>query len=243
MIDEVFAIGFRNPHNLTFAVDASGTPRLIVTEIGRDNIEEINVVSAGKSYGWGDREGVFVHRPQSGTINGLDNLPENEVENGYTFPNVIWGHEGVVGESFVGQAVAGGHVIQNGSSELNNQFIFLEFATDGRAYHVDFEDMLAQTTELDATDPDRNSPDALTWVTPQELTILFDHDNDPSTTPLVRSSLKDVLDDEPNFQTIFSAGKVRADLRLGQGPNGELYILNKRNGWVYVATNTLAPAR
>ena len=56
--------------------------------------------------------------------------------------------------------------------------------------------------------------------------------------PLVRDSLKDVLDDEPDFKTILSAGKVRADLRFGQAPDGSLYILNKRNGWVYVATNT-----
>ena len=235
MIDEAFAIGFRNPHNLTFAQDAAGVARLIVTEIGRDNIEEINIVEAGNSYGWGDREGPFVHNPSSGEINGIDNLPSNEALNGYNFPNVIWGHEGVVGESFVGQAIAGGHVIQNGSSDLDDQFVFLEFATDGRAYHVDFSEMLAQTTSLDAT----NGPEDLTWVTPQELTILFDHDNDDSTTALVRNSLKDVLDDEPDFQTVFSAGKIRADLRLGQGANGELYILNKRNGWVYVATNTL----
>jgi hypothetical protein len=38
-----------------------------------------------------------------------------------------------------------------------------------------------------------------------------------------------------------SEGRTRADLRLGQGPNGELYIMNKRNGWIYLATNTVAP--
>ena len=179
-----------------------------------------------------NRKGILVGER---SINGIDNLPSDEALNGFPFPNVIWGHEGVVGESFVGQAIAGGHVIQNGSSDLDDQFIFLEFATDGRAYHVDFSEMLAQTTSLNSTE----GPENLTWVTPQELTILFDHDNDDSTTPLVRRSLKDVLDDEPDFSTVFSAGKVRADLRLGQGPNGELYILNKRNGWVYVATNTL----
>jgi hypothetical protein len=53
--------------------------------------------------------------------------------------------------------------------------------------------------------------------------------------------LKDVLDDEPDFEEIISAGKSRADLRLGQGPSGELYLLNKRNGWIYLATNTAAP--
>lgn len=239
MLDEAYAIGFRNPHNLTFAKDDSGQEHLIVTEIGRDNIEEINIVVAGGVYGWGDREGVFVHNPASGQINGLDNLPADEASNGYYFPNALWGHEGIPGQSFVGQAIAGGHVIQNGSSELDDQFIFVEFATDGRAYHVDFSEMLAQNTKLDPDDPENDHPDDLTWVTPQELTILFDHDNDDSTTPLVRSSLKVVLDDEPDFVTVLSAGKVRADLRLGQGPNGELYILNKRNGWIYAATNTL----
>ena len=234
MIREAFAIGFRNPHNLTFAEDANRVSHLIVTEIGRDNIEEINVVEKGASYGWGDREGPFVHDPISGTINGINNLPANEALNGYTFPNALWGHEGIVGESFVGQAIAGGHVIQNGSSELDDQFVFLEFATDGRAYHIDFSEMLQQVTTLAPNE----DPSELTWLTPQELTILFDHDNDDSTTALVRSSLKDVLDDEPDFEVIESAGKVRADLRLGQGPNGELYILNKRNGWLYVATNT-----
>jgi hypothetical protein len=54
--------------------------------------------------------------------------------------------------------------------------------------------------------------------------------------PLVRGSLKE----ESDFETILTAGKVRADLRSGQGPDGQLFILNKRNGWVYVATNTIA---
>ncbi|MEL7496699.1 MAG: carbohydrate-binding domain-containing protein [Planctomycetota bacterium] len=239
MIDEAYAIGFRNPHNLTFARDSAGNVHLIVTEIGRDNIEEINVVVAGESYGWGDREGPFVHDPISGTINGLTNLPADEATNEYTFPVAIFGHEGEIGTSFVGQAIAGGHVIQNGTSELDDQFIFVEFATDGRAYHVDFSEMLEQNTKLDPNDPANDSPEDLTWITPSELTILFDHDGDDSTVPLIRNSLKDVLDDEPDFRVVRSAGKVRADLRLGQGPNGELYILNKRNGWVYVATNTL----
>lgn len=242
--DEVYAYGFRNPHNLTFARDGSGQVQLIATEIGRDNVEEVNLVDAGKNYGWADREGVFVHlRDQFGINGNIANLPANDAENDYVYPVSILGHEGVPGESFVGQAIAGGHVIQNGSSELDDQFILVEFATDGRAYHVDFSDMLQQVTTLDPADPFRDSPDALTWLTPQELTILYDHDGDDSTTPLVRDSLKDVLDDAPSFEAVLSAGLTRADLRLGQGPNGELYILNKRNGWVYVATNTVPSAQ
>ncbi len=242
MIGEAYAIGFRNPHNLTFARDAVGEVHLIVTEIGRDNIEEINVVVAGGNYGWANREGPFLHAGDStGGINiGITGLPANEANNGYIFPAALMGHNGVIGDTFVANAIAGGHVIQNGSTQLDDQFVFVEFATDGRAYHVDFSEMLQQVTSLDPNDPLRDSPSALTWMTPQELTILFDHDNDDGTLPLARGSLKDVLDDEPDFEEIISAGKTRADLRLGQGPQGELYILNKRNGWIYIATNTVA---
>lgn len=240
--DEVYAVGFRNPHNLTFARDSEGEVHLIVTDIGRDNVEEINIVVSGGNYGWADREGIFQHIRELGQINGnITTLPDNEAENGFIFPVAIVGHDGTPGDFFVGQAIAGGHVINNGSNELHGQFILAEFATDGRAYHIDFAEALQQVTLLDADDPERDSPDELTWLTPKELTILFDHDNDDSTTPLVRDSLKDVFDDEPDFVTILSAGKVRADLRFGQGANGELFIVNKRNGWVYLASNTVAP--
>lgn len=238
--DEVFAIGFRNPHNLSFARDANGVGQLIVAETGRDNIEEINVVVSGGNYGWADREGPFVHIRDQFRLNGnIANLPSDDADNGFIYPVTLMGHDGEPGASFVGQAIAGGHVIQNGSDELDDQYIFAEFATDGRVYHIDFSDALAQTTSLDPNDPNRDSPEDLTWLTPQELTILFDHDNDDSTTPLIRDSLKDVFDDEPDFQVILSAGKERADVRFGEGPNGELYIINKRNGWVYLATNTV----
>lgn len=244
MIDEAYATGFRNPHTLTFAVDSAGNDHLIITEVGRDNIEEVNIVVAGGNYGWADREGPFVHAGDevSGINVGISNLPADESFNGFTYPVSLLGHNGEIGDSFIGQAIAGGHVIQNGSSALDDQFIFVEFSTDGRAYHVDFSEMLLQTTSLDSNDPNRDDPSDLSWLSPNELTILFDHDNDDTTTPLVRDSLKDVLDDEPDFNAFFSEGKTRADLRLGQGPGGELYIMNKRNGWIYVATNTVMAA-
>lgn len=240
MIDESFAIGFRNPHNLSFAVDANGTAQLIVAEIGRDNVEEINIVTKGANYGWADREGVFVHERDQFAINGnISNLPSDDAINEFTYPVTFFGHQGGPGETFVGQAIAGGMVIQNGSSELDDQIVFVEFGTDARAYHVDFSDALSQVTSLDADDPQRDDPNDLTWLTPQELVILFDHDNDDSTTPLIRDSLKDVLDDEPDFEQVPSAGSLRADLRLGQGPDGELYVMNKRNGWLYRVSNTV----
>lgn len=244
MLDEVYALGFRNPHNLSFAQNSSGNSELIVTEIGRDNIDEVNVVAKGANYGWGDREGPFVSLTPVGINDGIGPLPTNEANNGFTYPAAFYGHEGATGETFTAEAIAGGHVIQNGSSDLDDQFLFVEFASDGRIYQVDFSDMLQQTTLLDPNDPNADEPSELTWVTPQEITVLFDHDNDIATLPLVRGSLKDVLDDEPDFDEVLTGGcgcLTRADLRLGQGPDGELYILNKRNGWIYLARNTAPP--
>ena len=242
MLDEVYAIGFRNPHNLTFTRDSVGSIQLIVTEIGRDNLEEVNIVVAGGNYGWAEREGVLRHLKDQVGVNGsVAPLPADDAQNDFIYPVTIYGHEAVPGTTFAGQALGGGHVITNGSTELDGQFVFVEFSTDSRAFHIDFAAAQQQVTTLDPNDPSRDEPSELTWLDPQELTILFDHDSDESTPPLVRDSLRDVLNDDPEFTTITTSGKVRADLRLGEGPNGELYILNKRNSWVYVAKNTIAP--
>ena len=64
--------------------------------------------------------------------------------------------------------------------------------------------------------------------------IRFDHDSNPFTAQLVRSDLRDVFNDSPNYD-----GSGRADVRFGQGVNGELYISSKRNGLVYLVTNSL----
>jgi len=48
MLDEVYALGLRNPHNLSFT--KSG--QLIVADIGNRNVDEVNFVDAGGDYGW-----------------------------------------------------------------------------------------------------------------------------------------------------------------------------------------------
>ena len=233
MLDEVYALGFRNPHNLSFA-DSPDGPQLIVADIGRSNVEEVNIVAAMGNHGWSEREGTFVHiNAGGGNINGVDPLPANEADFGFTYPVAQFGHDVPAGSTFSGQAIVGGHVIANGSV-LDGEYIFGEFATTGRLFHANYDDMLAAVTMLDPMDPARDEPGELTQATVEEFTVLFDHDNDPMTASLLRSSMEDVIDDEPTY-----SGGGRADLRMGEGPGGELYILNKRNGYIYIATSTL----
>lgn len=234
MIDEVFSLGHRNPHTLSFSQDAQGSSHLVVGEVGRDNVEEINLIVPGGNYGWPDREGTFVHLPAGGgIIQGVAPLPADDVKYGYHYPAVQWGHNGQPGQGFVGQAVAGGYVILNGSA-LDGQYIFADFAESGRIFYADFDDMLAAVTQLDLDDLDRDTPSELSQAQIREAMILFDHDNDASTPALLRASMKDVIDDEVTYDA-----SERADLRFGQGPEGELYILNKRNGYIYLVTSSL----
>ena len=56
-LEEVYAYGFRNNWRLSFD---RVTGELYVSDIGEDQIEEINIVQPGKYYGWIQKEGSFV---------------------------------------------------------------------------------------------------------------------------------------------------------------------------------------
>lgn len=229
MLDEVYSIGHRNPHHLSFALDG-GEPRLVVAEVGRGNVEEVNIIEAGANYGWSLREGTFVHRG-GGLVTGVAPLPANEADNGFTFPAAQFGHDGVVGDTFTGQGIAGGHVIDNGSA-LDGEYFYSDFVTRGPLYSSSFDEMLGAVTELAAG----QSPNDLTQAETGEVAIRFDDDSNPDTPAVIRSNLRDVFDDSARYD-----GSGRADVRLGQGPDGELYVASKRTGIVYLVTNSVPP--
>lgn len=232
-LDEIYAIGFRNPHTFSFARIESGQTVLIVDDAGRDNVEEVNLVVAGGNYGWARREGTFMHLPEGGIVEGVLPLRDDDAYNDYIYPAIQWGHVGNPGAGFVGQAIAGGHVVANGSL-LDGEYIFADFALSGRLFHVPLEEMHAAITTLDPAESDNDHPSKLTEAQIGEFSIRFDHDDDEATTAMTFSTMLDVIALEPTYD-----GSGRSDLRFGQGPEGELYILNKRNGWIYLVTNTL----
>jgi glucose/arabinose dehydrogenase len=52
---EIWAYGFRNPNRITW-IDIN---RILASDIGQANIEELNIVESGNFYGWPRREGSF----------------------------------------------------------------------------------------------------------------------------------------------------------------------------------------
>lgn len=235
VVKEIFALGFRNPHTLSFNRDDAGQVRMLAGDIGRNNVEEVNLIEAGGNYGWPNREGTFVHlqlpdsNPNAGYITGVSALPANEAATGYRFPVAQFDHNAQVGEINSGNAVASGFVIRHGTDpNFHNQLIFNNFAYhDGTVYHADFAEILNATTKLDAGDPSRDEPGELTQAVLHKLRLALDHDNNPATPP-------QVFDD---FLSLI--GAPRSDTRYGEGVFGEMYISSKMNGKIYLVTNSV----
>lgn len=59
---EVFAYGMRNPWRINFDRE---TGALFAADVGFDSIEEIDLIEAGKNYGWPKKEGSFIARREA----------------------------------------------------------------------------------------------------------------------------------------------------------------------------------
>lgn len=221
MLDEVYSLGHRNPHNLAFSKDHT----LLVTEAGHDNIEEVNLVLPGRNYGWSSREGAYVHRVTGGVFNGISALQDDDASSGYVYPVAQYGHYGVPNAVFIQVALAGGFVVENGSP-LDGEYLYLEFATTGELFHSSLSALKSAITV--------GPPTGLTVAPTRRAWINFDHDSDPVTAPLRYSSLKPVISQAAGY-----TGNGRLDLRIGRGAQGELYISSKRNNMIYRVSSSL----
>jgi hypothetical protein len=64
-VKEIYAYGFRNPYRFSFDM-VSG--RLIVGDVGQNNIEEVDIIVSGGNYGWHVQEGTFLFDPATGNV-------------------------------------------------------------------------------------------------------------------------------------------------------------------------------
>ena len=114
-LPEVFAYGFRNPWRMSF--DAV-TGELYVGEVGRAQIEEINLVTAGGNYGWPFKEGTFRHNANATISTDTTGLPSGLID-----PLAQYEHD-------EGVAIMGGFVYRGTAiPALAGQYVFADLGT------------------------------------------------------------------------------------------------------------------
>ena len=112
-VKEIYAYGFRNPHRLTW--DPANNNRLMVTDIGEANIEELNIVEKGGDYGWPNREGNFGITTTK-DMKTVYKLGKSDLDR-FKKPFAQYDHQ-------EGNAISGGYVYEGNLTPLKNKYVF-----------------------------------------------------------------------------------------------------------------------
>ncbi len=201
-LGEIYAYGFRNAHRLSW--DADGT--MFTTDIGMNQIEEINIVRNGENYGWMRREGYWESgRWRGGLLNEMFPLPENVLngseKDGLTYPVAMYDHD-------EGRAVTGGFAYHGRIAALRGKFVFGDIQ-NGRLFVTDLAAM-------------KNADDGLPQtVAPIEEIQLYVRSASGNR---VGVSMRELVD-----QTM-GASISRVDLHLSRTGDGELLLTSRQDG-------------
>lgn len=207
----IWALGLRNPHRFTF--DTAGDGKMLITDIGQANIEEVNLGAAGANYGWSDREGTF--ETTATVVSGdniIDTLAAGHPTDTYTYPVAQYDH---INNLLSGSSAIVGAAVYRGTAvpQLTGLYIFGEFASNsGPIFAVDVDDLVQQEdfTNLSSMNEGRLAPF-------QEIQL---------TQGGVEKTMLEIINDA------ISGSVSRTDLRFGVGPDDEIYVLNKHDGIV-----------
>jgi hypothetical protein len=205
-LGEIYAYGFRNAHRISWDL-TDGT--MYASDIGMNNIEEINIVRNGENYGWMKREGFFENGMirQGGALDQLFTLPaeilDGRKKDEFTYPVAIYDHD-------EGQAVSGGFAYHGRIMALRGKFVFGDVQR-GRVFASD----LAAMKKADDGVPQT--------VAPVEEVQLYVRDASGMRTDV---SLPELI------AKVMGTKLPRADLHISQSKDGELFVTSRQDGWV-----------
>ena len=203
-LGEIYAYGFRNAHRLSWDL-TDGT--MFASDIGMNNIEEINIVHNGGNYGWMKREGLFengVTRP-GGALNQLFPLPaeimDGRMKDEFTYPVAMYDHND-------GQAVSGGFAYHGRIPALRGKFVFGDIVR-GRLFVADLATMKKADDGIPQT------------IAPVEEVQLYVRGAGGNRTYV---TLRELIE-AANGATV-----TRADLHISRSRDGELFITSRQDG-------------
>src|SRR5215471_1102646 len=204
-LGEIYAYGFRNAHRLSWD-PMDGT--MFASDIGMDNIEEINIVHNGGNYGWMRREGIFENgRFRGGALNQLYPLPaeilDGRVKDGFIYPVAMYDHD-------EGRSVTDGFAYYGRIAALRGKFIFGDDQS-GRVFASDLAAMKKADDGIPQT------------VAPIEEIQLYVRD---ASGKRVNVSFRELVD------KTMGAAAGRADLHISRSKDGEIFIHSRQDGMI-----------
>ena len=206
-LGEIYAYGFRNAHRLSWDL-TDGT--MFASDIGMNQIEEINIVRNGENYGWMKREGYWENgrgTKPDGVLNQLySQRPEvldGREKDGFTYPVAIYDHD-------EGNAVTDGFTYHGRIPALRGKFVFGDVQR-GRLFAAD----VAALKKADDGVPQT--------VAPIEEIQLFVRDATGTRTNVTFQEL---------VNKTMGATIARADLHIGRSRDGELFITSRQDGMI-----------
>jgi hypothetical protein len=210
-LGEIYAYGFRNAHRLSWDL-SDGT--MFVSDIGMNQIEEVNIVRNGENYGWMKREGIFENGRGAGRgeLNQLFPLPADILsgrqKDGFTYPVAMYDHD-------EGASITDGFTYHGKIPQLRGKYVFGDIQR-GRLFASD----VAALKKADDGVPQT--------VAPIEEIQLYTIDANGMRTNV---SLQELID------KTMGAKISRADLHIGRSKDGELFITSRQDGVI----RTLVP--
>jgi hypothetical protein len=227
--DEIWALGLRNPHRMTWDVDPNNPSNnhLMVSDIGLHTWEEVNIIQKGGNYGYSYREGNELLGPGprgapplnvTGPLPNPDLIPNEQIcaapaftsctSNGTItpiYPVIEYGH-GLAGQDqmIAGDSISDGFVYRGTKiPALVGKYVFGDITT-GALYYADFGEMVAA---------DDGDPSTLAAIHP--LDVLWDNPDNLAGQELFTTLFTDNAIRGPMFQ-IAEAGY---ESRGGLDPN------------------------
>jgi len=222
---EIWAYGFRNPHRLNWAIDPANPAnnRLIVNVVGLHTWETVYLVKKGTNYGYAQREGNELLKPDNNTapLPAVDKIPLQIGEHPTdqmltpTYPVIQYGHDATGGDSIGSGFVYNGKAIP----ALRGKYIFTDLTT-GRIWWADYRDMLAA---------DDGKPGTLAKI--HEVKVRWKGKAYDSMFPVVEAAYHERGGKAPKLpgrsELVFGG---RSDVRFSIDAAGELYLYSKGDG-------------
>jgi len=203
-LGEIYAYGFRNAHRISW--DTDGT--MFASDIGMNQIEEINIVRNGENYGWMQREGIWENgRWRGGQLNELFPLPpevlDGRQKDGFTYPVAMYDHD-------EGHAVTDGFAYHGRIAALQGKFIFGDIQ-NGRVFASDLAELKRA---------DDGIPQTVARIEEVQLYVRDAGGN------RIGVSMRELV------ERTMGASLPRVDLHISRSRDGELLLTSRQDGMI-----------